>query len=141
VAVIPESHQDETLISSINVTPFVDVVLVLLVIFMVTAPIIAKDLIQVRLPKTESTDGKGLSSMGVAVNKEGQILLNGIPLSEEGLALETKRLLQENSLTQAIVAADIETPYGRVARVIDIIKSAGLEKFAIQVEHQVKAPQ
>ncbi len=132
----PESSSDDALISAINVTPFVDVVLVLLVIFMVTAPIIAKDLIQLRLPKTESSDGRGLSTLGVAVNKEGQILLNGLPVSEEALSTETKKAVQENVNAQAVIAADIETPYGKVARVIDLIKSAGLEKFAIQVERQ-----
>ena len=127
---------DAALISAINVTPFVDVVLVLLVIFMVTAPLIAKDLLNVHLPKTESGDGKGFSTLGVAVNKEGQILLNGVPVGEDVLSLETKKALKENPQTQAIIAADVETQYGKVARVIDIIKSSGLEKFAIQVERQ-----
>ena len=136
MAANPEGQDNEILISAINVTPFVDVVLVLLVIFMVTAPIIAKDMIQVKLPKTETSDGKGRSTLGVAVNKEGQILLNGIPLSEDALTSETKKAIQADQDTQAIIAADIETPYGRVARVIDLIKSAGLEKFAIQVERQ-----
>jgi biopolymer transport protein TolR len=136
MAANPESQDNELLISAINVTPFVDVVLVLLVIFMVTAPIIAKDMIQVKLPKTETSDGKGRSTLGVAINKEGQILLNGIPLSEDALTSETKKAIQADQDTQAIIAADIETPYGRVARVIDLIKSAGLEKFAIQVERQ-----
>ncbi len=136
MAANPDAHDNELLISAINVTPFVDVVLVLLVIFMVTAPIIAKDMIQVKLPKTETSDGKGRSTLGVAINKEGQILLNGIPLSEDALTSETKKAIQADQDTQAIIAADIETPYGRVARVIDLIKSAGLEKFAIQVERQ-----
>jgi biopolymer transport protein TolR len=134
-AQLPDSN-DDTLISSINVTPFVDVVLVLLVIFMVTAPIIAKDLINLKLPKTESGDGKGMSTLGVAINKDGQILLNGIPVSEESLASETKRAISEDNETQAIIAADVDTPYGRVAKVIDLIKSAGLEKFAIQIERE-----
>ena len=68
MAASSESQNNELLISAINVTPFVDVVLVLLVIFMVTAPIIAKDMIAVKLPKTETSDGKGRSTLGVAVN-------------------------------------------------------------------------
>jgi biopolymer transport protein ExbD len=131
----PSSGEDG-LMSQINVTPFVDVVLVLLVIFMVTAPIIAKDMMNVRLPKTESGDGKGISSLGVSVNREGQILLNGNPVSEDVLSAEVKRSLRENRETQAIIAGDIETPYGNIVRVIDIIKSAGLSKFAIQVERR-----
>jgi biopolymer transport protein ExbD len=59
------------------VTPFVDVVLVLLVIFMVTAPMLMKDVIGIHLPKSTSSDQKALQSLGVAVTKQGQILLNG----------------------------------------------------------------
>lgn len=136
MASVQENQNDENLISAINVTPFVDVVLVLLVIFMVTAPIIAKDLIQLKLPKTESSDGKGFSTLGVAVNKSGQILLNGLPVSESALSSEVRKSVAESRETQAIIAADVETPYGQVARVIDLIKSAGLEKFAIQIERE-----
>lgn len=127
---------DDNLISQINVTPFVDVVLVLLVIFMVTAPIIAKDMMNVRLPKTESGDGKGISTLGVSVNREGQILLNGVPVTAEALSSEVKKALAENKEAQAIIAGDVETQYGNIVRVIDIIKSAGLSKFAIQVERR-----
>ena len=122
--------------SSINVTPFVDVVLVLLVIFMVTAPIIAKDLLNVKLPKTESGDGKGMSTLGISVNKQGQVLLNGLPVTEESLASEVGKTVAKDKDAQAIIAGDIETQYGNVVRVIDIVKSAGLSRFAIQVERK-----
>ncbi len=131
-----DDYGGQGMISAINVTPFVDVVLVLLVIFMVTAPIIAKDILNLRLPKTESGDGKSVSTLGVSVNLQGQILLNGTPVSEDALRSEVKRALGENSETQAIIAADTETQYGNVVRVIDIIKSAGLAKFAIQIERK-----
>ena len=127
---------DSGLISAINVTPFVDVALVLLVIFMVTAPIIAKDLLNVKLPKTESGDGKGMSTLGLSVNRQGQILLNGNAVSEEALRDEVKKALSADKQAQAIIAADVETQYGNVVRVIDIVKSAGLSRFAIQVERK-----
>ena len=130
------SDENGGLLSSINVTPFVDVVLVLLVIFMVTAPIIAKDLMNVRLPKTESGDGKGMSTLGLSVNKQGQVLLNGVPITDEGLRAEVKKTLASDKDAQAIIAGDVETQYGNIVRVIDIVKSAGLQKFAIQVERQ-----
>lgn len=63
--------------SSINVTPFVDVVLVLLVIFMVTAPVLMKDSFGIHLPKATQSDQKISASLGVAVTKQGQILING----------------------------------------------------------------
>lgn len=133
---IHSGGDEQNLLSSINVTPFVDVALVLLVIFMVTAPIIAKDILNLRLPKTVSGDGKGVSSLGVAVNSAGVILLNGQPVSPEALQVEVKRALAANPETQAIISADTETQYGNVVRAIDLVKSAGLAKFAIQVERE-----
>jgi biopolymer transport protein ExbD len=123
------------LMSSINVTPFVDVALVLLVIFMVTAPLIAKEVLNLRLPKTESGDGKAMSTMGLSINRDGQILLNGTPVSEEFLKGEVLKSVAANPNTQAIISGDVETRYGNVVRVIDILKSNGLSKFAVQVEH------
>jgi biopolymer transport protein TolR len=128
--------EDQGLMSAINVTPFVDVVLVLLVIFMVTAPIIAKDLLNIKLPKTQSGDGKGMSTLGLAVNRQGQVLLNGVPVAEDALRIEVKKALAFDKDTQAIIAADVETQYGNVVRIIDIVKSAGLQRFAIQVERK-----
>ena len=134
MAANPEENSE--MISSINVTPFVDVVLVLLVIFMVTAPLIAKDILNLRLPKTESGDGKSMSTLGVAINRQGLVLLNGTPISDEELTAQVKKALAENAETQAIVSADEEVNYGRVVRAIDLIKSAGLNKFSIQVERK-----
>ena len=133
---IPSSDDNTNLISGINVTPFVDVVLVLLVIFMVTAPIIAKDVLKLHLPKTKSGDGKAATTLGLSVNKAGQILLNGQLISEGDLSVEVKRAVSAAPEAQAIISADTETNYGNVVRVIDIVKSAGLAKFAIQVEHK-----
>ncbi len=125
---------DDPLISGINVTPFVDVVLVLLVIFMVTAPIIAKDILNLHLPKTASVDSKSMSSIAVAVNKQGQMLLNGTLSTEENLREQVIAALKVQPDTQAIISADTGAEYGNVVRVIDIIKTAGLNKFAIQIE-------
>jgi biopolymer transport protein TolR len=129
-----QSSDDDLLISQINVTPFVDVVLVLLVIFMVTAPIIAKDILKLNLPKTAAVDSKSMSQLAVAVNKQGQILLNGTLTTEENLREQVIVNLKAQPDIQAIISADQGTEYGNVVRVIDIIKTAGLNKFAIQVE-------
>jgi biopolymer transport protein TolR len=129
-----QGSDDDLLISQINVTPFVDVVLVLLVIFMVTAPIIAKDILNLNLPKTAAVDSKSMSNIAVAVNKQGQILLNGVLTTEDNLRQQVIVNLKSQPDIQAIISADQGTEYGNVVRVIDIIKTAGLNKFAIQVE-------
>lgn len=133
-----DDSQNEGIMSAINITPFVDVVLVLLVIFMVTAPMLVKDIMELRLPKTQSGDGQMMQTLGVAVNKDGNILLNGQLTDEAGLSQAAKETLAKNSAAQAIISADIEAYYGKVVKVIDILKTAGLEKFAVQIEREEK---
>ncbi|MBN8536863.1 MAG: biopolymer transporter ExbD [Deltaproteobacteria bacterium] len=134
-----ESH-NEGIMTAINITPFVDVVLVLLVIFMVTAPMLVKDILELRLPKTKTGDGQMMQTLGVAVNKDGNILLNGQLTDEAGLSEATKLSLAENPQAQALISADKEASYGKVVKVIDILKTAGLEKFAVQIEREEKKP-
>ena len=132
-----DSESDEQNdISDINVTPFVDVVLVLLVIFMITAPAIMKDVINLKLPKTETSDGKIVQTLGVAINKDGNILLNGVVTDDEGLKKQASESLRIDPDTQAVISADMLVEYGRVVRVIDLLKTIGLEKFAVQIEKQ-----
>ncbi len=121
-------------INEINVTPFVDVVLVLLVIFMVTAPMMMKDIIGLTLPKTSASDSQSLSTLAIAVTKTGQYILNGELLSLETLAERAHQAQGKNVQVQAVISADIDARHGDVMRVIDTVKTAGIENFAIQVE-------
>ncbi len=139
MAGVPTDQSEDGLISGINVTPFVDVVLVLLVIFMVTAPILVKDILSLKLPKTKSGDGQVVQTLGVSVNRTGQILLNGQITDEAGLQAAVQTTLAQNVDAQAIIAADVEVEYGKVVRVIDLLKTAGLEKFAVQIERDQTA--
>lgn len=126
-------------INEINITPFVDVVLVLLVIFMVTAPMMMKDIIGLNLPKTSASDAKTMSTLAIAITKTGQFLLNGELLTAEGLKERATAAVKENNQVQAVIAADIDARHGSVVQVIDIVKSSGIENFAIQVE-KTKSP-
>lgn len=126
--------EDSGLMSSINITPFVDVVLVLLVIFMITAPMLVKDVMDLKLPKTESTDGQVTQTLGIAVNRSGNVLLNGQAADDDSLKAAVKEALHQNPDVQGIIAADVEVPYGRVVKVIDLLKTAGLNRFAVQIE-------
>ncbi len=123
-------------ISSINVTPFVDVVLVLLVIFMVTAPLLMQDSIGIHLPKAASSDRKLTSKMGVAVTRQGQILLNGVLASPEAVTVRVREAMEKDPETQALISADGDARHADVVRAIDLIKSAGMSRFAIQIEKQ-----
>ncbi len=136
-----DSSDPISVMSSINITPFVDVVLVLLIIFMITAPALVKEVMDIRLPKTASGDGQVMQTLGVAVNKDGHILLNGTITDEAGLTTAVKESLAKSVDAQAIISADVDVAYGRVVKVIDLLKSAGLEKFAVQVEREIKQVQ
>lgn len=121
-------------ISDINITPFVDVVLVLLVIFMVTAPMMVKETMNITLPKGKSTERSESKTFAVAISKNGQILLDGEIIELTLLydkALELKKI---NPNVQVLISADKESMHGDTIKVLDQIKLAGITNFAFQVE-------
>ena len=127
-------NQDEGF-NDINITPFVDVVLVLLVIFMVTAPVMMKEELKVNLPKTLTSDlASKAASIGIAITKEGQIVFAGKVLSDEAFREELVRLSESAPETQFLISADVETRHGDVVKVIDFLKKNKLNRFALQVE-------
>lgn len=137
-AILPSSTEDDPLIADINVTPFVDVVLVLLVIFIVMAPAMVKDTLGIRLPKAASADGSAMDTIGVAVTRQGQILLNGTIATEDAVVAAVKSALAKNPNSQAIIAADGESRHSDVVRAIDLVKGAGMNRFALQIERPEK---
>jgi biopolymer transport protein ExbD len=122
-------------INEINITPFVDVVLVLLVIFMVTTPIMIKEGLKVNLPKTLTSDNVSKAvSMGIAVSKEGQVFLAGTLLSPADFELKLSELSKKAPDTQFLISADADSKHGDVVKVIDQLKKKNLNSFAIQIE-------
>ena len=128
-------------INDINITPFVDVVLVLLVIFMVTAPVMMKESLKVNLPKTLTSElTTKADSIGVAITKDGQVLFNGKLLSDDNLKTELLRLAQSAPETNFLISADTDTRHGDVVRIIDLLKKNNLHRFALQVEKIKEGP-
>lgn len=122
-------------INEINITPFVDVVLVLLVIFMVTAPVMVKESLKVNLPKTLTSDSNNkTTSIGVAITKDGQILFNGELISAEKLSQSLAEISQTSPETNFLISADTDAKHGDVVRFIDLLKKNNLNRFALQVE-------
>jgi biopolymer transport protein ExbD len=122
-------------INEINITPFVDVVLVLLVIFMVTTPIMVKEGLKVNLPKTLTSDSLSKSaSIGIAVTKEGQILFGGKLLSDTDIQNRLSEIFKSAPETPFLISADTEARHGDVVRVIDLLKKNNLNFFALQIE-------
>lgn len=128
------NQADDEPITQINVTPFVDIILVVLIIFMVTTPMIMKPSININLPKAASGDETTPTQLSLAINAQGVIQLNGKTVEEANLKNEATALLQKNPEAQAIIAADKDVAHGKVIAVIDAIKSAGVTKFAISID-------
>lgn len=125
---------DDDGINDINVTPFVDVMLVLLVIFMVASIYIVKDAIEVELPKAAKTSDVLDTTLSIVLDRGGALYLNGKPTNESIIAVACKTAAGKNPNTQAIIAADNGVIYGSVIKVIDLVRSNGVERFAINVK-------
>jgi TolR protein len=126
-------------LSDINVTPLVDVILVLLIIFMVTAPMMSRG-IDVRLPKTEAGSDTTEDRLIVTVDRDSTIYLNDRPVN---LALLTERLkaeMQRTGTDFVFLRADQDVPYGRVMAVMDQLKRAGADKVGMVTRHAQAGP-
>lgn len=121
-------------IVGINVTPMVDVVLVLLVIMMVSAVYIVSQSLKVELPKTANSDEPAQSPLAVTIQKDGHYLYNQKPIEEPGLIEEFRKAKAAKKDPSLVLTADKEAYHGEVVHVIDMAKSEGITKFAINVE-------
>jgi len=125
--------EDEA-ISTINVTPFVDVVLVLLIVLMVTSTQIVRAQLMVDLPRAASGGDAVPSTLNVTLLADGQLLLDGSPSNREALARRVRAEKEDDPEVQAVIAADKGVPYGRVVEVIDLVKTNGVSRFALNIE-------
>jgi biopolymer transport protein TolR len=126
--------QEEEEITGINVTPLVDVVLVLLIIFMVTASFIVRETVEVDLPKAASAGETVQGLVNVVLDKEGKLFFDGAEVGEAELLRRVDEALAKDPDTRAIISADQALSYGRVMRLIDVVKGRGLAKFALNIQ-------
>ncbi|HVZ89890.1 MAG TPA: biopolymer transporter ExbD [Polyangia bacterium] len=121
-------------ISGINVTPLVDVVLVLLVILMVASTYIVAQTLKVQLPRAKSTDGTADKPTKVEILKDGKLRWNEEPIVESALEDKMKAAVAADPEMSLVVSADKEVMHGNVVHVLDLAKIAGVTKFAINVQ-------
>lgn len=135
-----EFEPDEDAITGINVTPLVDITLVLLIIFMVTARFISEPSVGVKLPKSSSGGATETSDRNVFLSLalDRRLFLNNSPVSEADLAGRMRALLKEKPNLNLVLRADKAVPHGDVMKVLDIVREAGVTQFGIAVEG--KAP-
>jgi len=119
-------------VSEINLTSLVDVVLVLLIIFMLTAPFIQAG-IKVKLPKAKSTVIKETDGVVIAITREGEVYLDNEPVEKEDLA-DALRNLKLAGEERVFVRADEGVPYGIVMKVVGNVKGAGIDEVGLITE-------
>ncbi len=128
------SDQEQEAITDINITPFVDVVLVLLVIFMITAPLMVQQVLEVELPSSQVSVAPTALTMSVSITDMGQFLLNSKVSTDDQIREYISLKLNKDRNLQAIIAADQETAHKHVVRLMDLLKTSGLDNLAFQVE-------
>lgn len=128
---------DEGPVASINIVPFVDIVLVLLVIFMLTSATIIRSSLKVELPRAASGGSRVESTLNLVCTRAGAIQVNGQTvgsLAEAGALV--RRAAAADPKTQAVISADKGVEYGRVIDLIDVVKQNGVTTFALDVERR-----
>jgi biopolymer transport protein TolR len=129
-----EPQQRGSLVSQINVTPLVDVMLVLLIIFMVTAPIIQQG-VQVNLPKLKAQALPGKEQQFVvSITRKNEIYLNDRRLSDAELTQKLSAIAAERPDREVFIRADEQVPYGEVIRTMAAIKAAGIKNVGMVTE-------
>ena len=137
----PDTTDDLGAMSEINVTPLVDVMLVLLIIFMVTAPMLTQGL-TVELPPAEGRNFETTAAdpSTVSVTRDGAVYVDGIPVGTENLEVTLGSMLRGRKVQRALLEADQNVPYGRVIAVVDVMNRAGVEQLGMVTRPLEKPP-
>ena len=114
-------------------TPLVDITLVLLIIFMVTASYIVKEAIEVDLPRAASGGETVGPTLAFAIDRSGALFLDGQPVSREAARAAVRAAVRKSPEARALIGADRMVAHGEVVSLIDLVKTEGLSKFAIQI--------
>jgi biopolymer transport protein ExbD len=132
---------DDEPITDINITPFVDIILVVLIIFMVTATYIVKQGIKVNLPDAATGEQTESTSLGLSLARDGTLYLDGAPITEDALRARIRDEKAKESEVVCLIAADRDVLHGEVVRLIDIVKQEGVAKFAINIDPMALPPE
>jgi len=128
---------DDGIISDINITPMVDVMLVLLVIFMITANFLKKDSININLPKVAAADNNMRESTQVAMSKDGKFYLDDALVTEDYLLTFLTREAKFRPNMRVTLSADESVSYGSVSRLMGLMRKGGITRIALSVNKGV----
>jgi biopolymer transport protein ExbD len=132
---------DDEVISAINITPLVDVVLVLLVIFLITAPVLYQSAIRVKLPSASTGEhAPPKQEFSFTISASGEVAWNNQKVDWDTLAQKLQALDDASRQETAFISADRDTPHGTVIRLMDALRQAGVTHLAMSVEPTPPAP-
>ena len=127
------TQNDDEMITSINVTPLVDITLVLLIILMITASYVAAKAIPLDLPKGATAETTPVT-LSVSIDKDGKTFLEAAPIDDAGLRAKVRAARAADPETRAVIAADGRAAHAHVVHVMDLLRREGVTKFAINVD-------
>jgi biopolymer transport protein ExbD len=128
-----QTQQNGKIITGINVTPLVDITLVLLIIFMATSHIIAQRAMKLNLPKAANTAESPTPAVQVMLTADRALTLNGQPVSRDALAMNLKQMARLDPGLRVTLAADKTVDWDSVAGLLDDIRGAGISRLSAQV--------
>lgn len=132
------SNHDAKLMSEINITPLTDVMMVLLVIFMVTTPLLMTDAFKVKLPKAVTAASDTSTGVVVSVSADGSVSLNGESIALDALSERLKDAIDKSTDKTVIVKADGSARHSMVVAVLDASRQAGAVRLSIATERVQK---
>lgn len=121
-------------IHGINITPLVDIFLVLLILVMISSTLAQPQGIEVQVPKASKAGDVAPSASGLILTREGTLLLDGIPAAPEVVVARIRSKVAADSTHSVLVAADAKLPYEDVVEVLDLVKQSGARKYALRVK-------
>ena len=127
---------DDEIITAINVTPLVDIVLVLLIILMVTASYIVSKSIPMDLPNADTGDESPPRTLTVSIDADGQLYIDAEEVDWEQLRVQARTFAAEENEARAVIAADRRVSHGEFIHIVDILRDEGIMRYAINVNPQ-----
>jgi biopolymer transport protein TolR len=128
--------EGDEMISGINVTPLVDITLVLLIIFMVTTSYIVRQSMDVNLPRAAHGGENVGTTLIVVIHPDGATYVDGAVMDDTALRAYVRNVKEKEPEAKAIIAADKLARYDSVIHVIDLVKGEGISKFALNIEKE-----
>lgn len=138
MAAFDAGQDEDDVIAAINIIPFVDIVLVLLIIFMVTSSAIVRSALRVDLPQAASASDSVPATANVVYTKTGELYLDGDVVTKQALGAELASRVAVTPTLQVVISADKTIAYGEVVGIIDWVKQSGVKTFALNIEKTAK---